>query len=102
MARKGVALHMRDEDLVSPHEIAVWRAFTTNPGRWMTNREAAELAREHAEVSLRTVRAHTARLHAAGLLDRTRAFPADKYTLAPKRNGDLDYRRRIEEASRVL
>lgn len=64
---------------ISIHEIKVCDALKKS-GNWMTNKEIAK----QAEISDRTVRAHTLKLVKLGLLDQAEVFPAHRYRWSEK------------------
>lgn len=88
-----------EKNEISTHELSIYKIFRINPLRWLSNKEAAELAKANN----RTTRAHTLKLVKMGVLDQAEVFPAHKYRLsafADKRNGG--YVRRLETAAEVL
>lgn len=85
---------------ISIHEAVIYSSLRGS-AKWMTNREIAKAtARPVAE---RTVRHHTRRLVALGLLDLAEVFPAHRYRvseMADKRNAA--YVNRLKAACEVF
>ncbi len=85
---------------VSLHEVQVYRALKSHPDQWLTNKEILGLA---PGVKARTVRAHTKRLVALGIVDQAEVFPAHRYRwaiMADKRNPA--YALRLKQAEIVF
>lgn len=87
------------EDRISMHEVRLVQTFQSDPSKWLTNGELAEVA----QMSARTARAHTARLTELGLLEVEKVFPANKYRLRPELGeAALEYLERYEKAREVF
>lgn len=85
---------------VSLHEVRVFRFFIDNPGGWFSNREITGATES---VSARTVRLHTQRLAALGLLDAEEVFPGRRFRLAtPATQRSRGYLDRLRTAAEVL
>jgi len=90
---------------ISPHELLVYLVLKSNKGEWLTNTEIGNLAEGMSTIrfSPRTVRAHTARMVEAGLVDRVPVFPAHKFRLAAKTaKQDSAYLKKLELAHTVF
>lgn len=66
---------------VSLHEVKVFRLLQSSPSKWFTH---ADIAAQVKGVAVRTIRHHTKRLVALGLLDVAEVFPAHRYRFAEK------------------
>ncbi len=87
-----------EKNEISEHEVKVFVALRS--GKWMTN---SDIHKACDGVSERTVRLHTHRLVALGVLDQAEVFPAHRYRLsdmASKRNAA--YFKRLEAACKVF
>lgn len=85
---------------ISIHEASIYTSLL-KAGNWMTNREIAKASTR--PVAERTVRHHTKRLVALGLLDLAEVFPAHRYRasdMANKRNAA--YVNRLKAACEVF
>ena len=63
---------------VSLHEVKIWKALTERPKDWLTNKEIAD----RSKIKPRTVRAHTLKLVAFGLLEQAEVFPSHRFRIA--------------------
>lgn len=85
---------------ISIHEILIYEALRRR-GEWMTNHEIAKAVAQ--PVAERTVRHHTKRLTALGVLDLAEVFPGHRYRISDKREKrNAAYVQRIESASQVF
>jgi DNA-binding transcriptional ArsR family regulator len=64
---------------ISPHLVKVHRALAKKPPHWLTNQEIGALL---PDVAARTIRYHTRRLTAAGVLEERRVFGGYRYRYA--------------------
>jgi len=86
---------------VSIHELKVYLVLRGDESKWLTNSEIAQQI--EGAISARTVRAHTAKLVKAGLVDQAEVFPGHRFrwaSKAGKRNGG--YLQRLEKAREVF
>jgi DNA-binding transcriptional ArsR family regulator len=86
---------------VSIHELKVYLALRKDENQWLTNAEIARLI--EGSISQRTVRAHTAKLVRAGLVDQAEVFPGHRFrwaTRTGKQSGG--YLQRLEKAREVF
>jgi|SRR5580700_1845238 hypothetical protein len=66
---------MAHADVISDHEVRIYRQFSSQPERWFTN---SDLAVE-AHVAARTARQHTRRFTDMKLLHEAQVFPGFRY-----------------------
>jgi hypothetical protein len=86
---------------ISSHEVKVYLALKSQPGKWLSNAEIAKLA---GGMNLRTVRMHTLRLVKLGIVDQAEIFPAYRYRLASKKadKRNAAYSIRLNETAEVM
>jgi len=95
--RKELARTSKNE--VSLQEIKIWKVLKTSTS-WTTN---DDIAAAIPDVSPRTVRLHTKRLAAMGLVEEMRLFPAHAYRwLAEAENKNREYVQKLESAAAVF
>lgn len=88
-----------ERDVISRHEVQIFRLLSGHSERWFTNKEIAE----EAKVAERTAREHSSRMVKLGLLDMKELFPGYRYRWANTGNKrDTAYLHRLRDAARVF
>ena len=86
---------MAYRDVISDHEVRIYRLFSSQPERWFTN---ADLATE-ANLAPRTARQHTRRFADMKLLHEAHVFPGYRYRWVGSR---ATYVEKLRNAAQTL